>query len=170
MSNKLKWSNFHITVNLNASNRDRITTIQDIVSATNALASSDWLWRWIKEYKNGARRDFTGADKMLVETVRIRAGIEQEGENNRSVHAHLVVEIGHRTAVQVDYAGIKNCFREFTHREPNVRVDFIRGSGENLAYILKYITKEVPRNANKRWQRKLRDMETVTSVNNTTPI
>lgn len=140
-----KWSNFHITVNLNVPPAQNANYVQGIIDSVHDLATPEWLWTWLKRYDNGGKRDFVGAEKMDVETVRMRVGIEQGGGQNGSIHAHILLEVGHRTAVQVDFQGIKDCFRDNTGREVNVDVKYLRGDGAMKQYILKYITKEVPR-------------------------
>ena len=144
-SSALKWSNFHVTISPNSEVAGNEQMTRYLREATEEMAQSDWLWRWLKVYKNGRRTDFEGAEKMDVETVRIRCALEEGGTQNQSVHAHLVIEIGHRTMVQVDMRGLQEVFGAYTRSNVNVKVQFIKGSGENLDYILKYLVKEVPR-------------------------
>jgi len=59
------------------------------------------------KYENGERIPFLGAEKMDVETVRVRCALEDGGKRNQSIHAHIVLEIGHRTMVQLDKAGLE---------------------------------------------------------------
>lgn len=148
MNNAVKWSNFLITVNLN--NASGAGNVSGIIDAIHGMAEGDWIWRWLKQYAHGTRVDFSDADKSLVERVRMRVGLEEGGKQNQSLHAHIVLEVAHRTMVQVDYTGIKDVFAFFTGENPNVNVKFIKGSGEGLNYILQYITKEVPPRSSKR--------------------
>lgn len=149
MNSSVKWSNFLITVNLN--DAAGAGNMSGIIDAVHGMAESDWIWRWLKQYSGGARVDFSERDKSLVESVRMRVALEEGGTNNQSLHAHILLEVAHRTMVQVDYTGIKDVFAYYTDANPNVNVKYIKGSGAERDYILKYITKEVPpRNGNGR--------------------
>jgi hypothetical protein len=140
----LKWSNFHITVNPNAP-ASSTNMVQDLRYTAEQMVTSEYLWTWLRQYVNGSRIPFSPGEKHKVETVRQRCAIEQsDSGSNQSHHLHIVLEIGHRTMVQIDINELKTLFQTFTGYYPNIKVDFIKGSGENLQYILKYITKEVP--------------------------
>jgi hypothetical protein len=155
----LKWSNFYITVNPNAS-ANHPTMVQDLRYAADQMVQSDYLWTWLRQYVDRARIPFSPAERIKVETVRMRCAIEQsDSGSNQSHHLHIVLEIGHRTMVQIDIAMLKELFQTFTGVYPNIKVDFIKGSGENMQYILKYITKEVPSGFSvKRHQRKMQQV------------
>lgn len=146
----MKWSNFLVTVNLNASAANSDAVVSELIDGVYGMASSEWLWEWLRKYENGSRVRFEGEDKQLVERVRLRVALEEGGTQNQSLHAHILVEVQHRTMVQVDYRGIKDVFTHYTGANPNVNVKFIKGSGEERDYILKYITKEVPPRSSKR--------------------
>ena len=141
MAHKLKWSNFHVTVNLNKSDMSLINSMRE---AVDAMSESPYLWQWLKQYNGSEQVDFTRETAPLVETVRLRAAFEREGKVNHGLHVHIVIEIGHRTMVQINKYGLCELFRRFTHENPNVHCRFVKGSGEDKDFILRYITKEVP--------------------------
>lgn len=142
MNGKLKYSNFHITVNFNKREHALVPSMR---IATEAMVEGDYLWTWLKRYDGHQQVDFVGGDKLLVERVRLRAAFEERGEHNKGVHVHILVEVAHRTMVQVSKQGVELVFREFVGHTPNVHCRFIRGSGDDKDFILHYITKEVPR-------------------------
>jgi hypothetical protein len=138
---KVKWSNFHITVNFNTRAPGIVGRIRN---AVERMVDRDLVWTWLKQYKGGGQRDFEGAERMLVERVRIRAAIEGGGQQNNGIHAHIVVEVAHRTMVQVNKDGVCNLMRDLVGSNPNVHCRFIKGDGEDKDFILRYLMKEVP--------------------------
>ena len=142
MAGKLKWSNFHITVNYNIDGEEHIDAMRQ---ACEAMPESPYLWWWLKQYDGATQQNFSGASKMEVDSVRLRAAFEHGGTQNRGLHVHIVVEVGHTTMVQVSKQGIVDLFREFFDAAPNVHCRFVKGSGEDKDFILRYITKEIPR-------------------------
>lgn len=149
-SYKLKWSNFHVTVNANAP-ADSAQTVRDLRQGVYDMVSNEYLWEWLKKYQGGQRVNFPVVDRLLVDRVRLRAAIELGGQQNRSAHVHIVVEVAHRTMVQIDKYGVQDVFQRRLGWQPNVHVRFLQGRGEDKSYILKYITKEVPRTRPDNW-------------------
>lgn len=138
----MKWSNFHITVNYNIDGEEHIDQMRQ---AIENMAESPYLWQWLKHY-NGGKHDFSPENKLDVESVRIRAAFEHGGQQNHGLHAHILIEVGHRTMVQVEKQGVIDVFREvLPDNNPNIHIRFVRGDGEDKDFILHYITKEVPR-------------------------
>lgn len=137
---KVKWSNFHVTVN---PNRPGLELIAQMREAVEALPTPEFLWRWLRHMKNGRQVLFEGAAKDLVETVRIRAAFERNGKKNRGLHVHMVIEIGHRTMVQLFGPAFEEIFFEFLGVPVNARLRFVKGQGEDKDFILHYLSKEV---------------------------
>jgi hypothetical protein len=138
---KSKWSNFHVTVNLNKDTEDVLPPMR---AAVEAMSQDPYLWWWVKRYDGTEQVDFTPEDSQLVEGVRLRAAFEHGGTRNHGLHVHIVVEIQHVTMVQLSKFGICEIFRRFTGENPNCHCRFVKGSGEDKDFILQYITKEVP--------------------------
>lgn len=169
MSGKVKWSNFHITVNYNIDGEEHIDRMR---AAVEAMPEHPYLWGWLKQYDGSSQIDFVGASKMEVDSVRLRAAFEHGGQRNHGLHVHIVVEIGHTTMVQVSKQGIIDVFREFLDENCNVHCRFIKGSGEDKDFILRYITKEVPRytptnQSNSRLRSAFARNDTIDAENNT---
>ena len=112
--------------------------------AVDALVTPDYLWMWLKRYTGSEQVDFDAETAGLVETVRLRAAFEHEGRQNRGLHVHILIEIGHRTMVQVSKWGLCEVFRRLVGENPNCHCRFVKGSGEDKDFILRYITKEIP--------------------------
>jgi len=97
---------------------------------------------------------FDEASSQWVDRVRVRAGLENQGEQNAGLHAHILVEVEHHTMVQVDGAGLYAYFREMM---PGVRCNinsrFVKGDGEDKAFTLHYLSKERPAVVPKRYKR-----------------
>lgn len=140
----LKWSNFHITVNFNRSDMEHMDKMRE---AVEEMADSPYLWWWLKQFTGNEQASFTPETFHLVETVRIRAAFEREGQQNHGLHLHILVEIGHTTLVQVSKEGIVRLMQLFVKLAPNVHCRFVKGQGEDKEFILHYLTKEVPREA-----------------------
>jgi len=164
-SNKLKWSNFHITINLNKGNDRSDTLFYDLCDFCEDLVQTEWVFCWLKLYKDGRQQTFEGLDRYDVETVRARVSMESKGKRNKSLHAHLLLEVGHRTMVQVDYHAMTQLAKEVFGEGVNIQGRFIRGEGDEKAFILHYITKEQPKNQ-KRKMAKLAASEEVCVADN----
>jgi hypothetical protein len=141
MASKLKWSNFHVTVNFNKKDPGLIVPMR---AAVEAMVEAPYLWQWLKHYDGSSQLEFTRHTAPLVETVRLRAAFEEDGKTNHGLHVHIVIEIGHRTMVQISKYGLCEMFRQLVGENPNVHCRFVRGDGEDKDFILRYITKEVP--------------------------
>ena len=139
-SGNVKYSNFHITVNFNVDSEAHIGEMRE---AVEEMVHHPYLWMWLKQFDGTERVDFNALNKFDVERVRVRAAFEHGGNQNKGLHVHILVEVAHRTMVQVDKYGIDKIFEQFVHMKPNTHVRFLRGSGEDKDFILQYITKEV---------------------------
>mgnify|MGYP000846069763 CR=1 FL=1 len=137
----LKWSNFHVTINFNTADDNIMPQFR---SAIEDMIEGDNLWRWLKYYKNGYQHDFDGETQHLVETVRLRAAFENKGEQNKGIHAHILIEVGHTASVQINKQALVDFFRPRVGRNPNIFSRFVKGNGDDKNFILHYITKEVP--------------------------
>lgn len=137
---KLKFSNWHLTVNFNVDSEDHIGQMRE---AVEEMVEDPWLWRWLKQYNHGQQVDFREATKPLVDRVRVRAAFEHGGAQNHGLHVHLVVEVAHDTLVQVNKLGLVQLFEHFVHLNPNIHIRFMPGRGEDKDFILHYISKEV---------------------------
>lgn len=146
---KTYWSNWHITVNANQrekSRADRLVTARILSDAVEeAVQNPRHLWYWLRYYKRGQGQiDFPPAEQAKVERVRARVSLEgAAGKGARSVHVHILIEVQHRTRVQIDEAR----FREVLVRETgfdnlNTKSRFVRGNGEDKEYLLRYLQKE----------------------------
>lgn len=138
---KLKWSNFHVTVN---PNKHGMALMRPMRECIESLPDPEFLWRWLKHYKGGRQQDFTDDAKMLVETVRLRAAFECQGKQNKALHVHIVIEVGHRTMVQLYCPAFEDIFFEFLRCAVNAKCRFVKGVGEDKDFILQYLSKEVP--------------------------
>lgn len=136
-----KYSNFHVTVNFN---KDDASLIYSMREAVDALVEEPYVWWWLKNYTQGAQRDFDPDTELDIECIRLRAAFEHEGKHNKGLHVHILIEVAHDTMVQVSKHGLCEVFRQFVGHNPNCHVRFLRGSGEDKDFILHYITKEVP--------------------------
>ena len=136
-----KWSNFHVTVNFN---KDDESHMPQFRHAIDQMVESPYLWWWLKRWDGASEVNFTTEDASDVESVRIRAAFEHEGEKNKGLHAHLVIEVAHCTMVRISKYGICEIMRHFVRMNPNCFIRFLEGSGEDKDFILQYITKEVP--------------------------
>jgi len=138
---RTKWSNFHITCNLNVDDEAHIHAMR---SAVEEMAEIPTLWRWLKQYTGEDQVDFTSKTSHLVQNVRLRAAFEHGGKQNKGLHVHILVEVTHTTMVQVSKEGVAAIFRQACKMQPNVHCRFLRGDTQDKDVILKYITKEVP--------------------------
>lgn len=138
---RVKYSNFHVTVNLNKDDEAHLPLMRE---AVENMVDDEWLWVWLKQFDGGSQVDFDENTCTLVENVRLRAAFEHEGKTNRGLHVHIVIEIAHCTMVQISKKGLCDLFRHFCRCNPNVHCRFLKGSGEDKDFILHYITKEVP--------------------------
>jgi hypothetical protein len=138
---KVKWSNFHVTVNFNVNAEDHLDTMR---TAVEDMADTDHLWSWLKQYNGRSQMEFDEDTKPLVERVRLRAAFEHGGQQNRGLHVHIVIEVAHSTMVQIDKQGLVRLFRTAVGLTPNVHCRFIKGEGEDKDFCLRYLSKEVP--------------------------
>jgi hypothetical protein len=125
-------------------NKDDASLIYDMRRAVDALVELPYLWWWLKHYDGGRQVDFTDANSLDIERIRLRAAFEHKGKHNKGLHVHILIEIAHDTMVQVSKFGLCEVFRKFVKENPNCHCRFLKGSGEDKDFILQYITKEVP--------------------------
>lgn len=144
VSRKTHYSNWHIVVNTNGGNE--AIQVGRLRSAVQEMALPDELWKWLVyfDYGSKTKRPFTADEKLLVERVRVRAAFEREGAGRRGLHLHMLLEVTHRTMVQIEAVPFRQLFSRYTGRNPNVKIRFLRGDSSNKDFILHYITKEVP--------------------------
>lgn len=160
---KTKWSNFHITINPNMPGRGR-EAVHALRDFCREMVTGDNLFEWLRQYRDGERREFDAADRSLVLRVRARVSIEWRGTQNRNVHAHVLVEIEHQTMVQCDWHALTRLAREWGLDSVNIQGRFVPGRGEDKSFILQYIHKEVPRHPRTRDRRGLLAGEVVDEV------
>ncbi len=144
MSSKTKWSNFHVTINLNetTSKSSARGTITGFANAIDSMINDD-VFGWLVRYDNG-QRPFREEEKHLVDRVRARVGLERDDEGtNRSLHAHVLMEVEHRTMVQIDKWNIQHFINDRLGVRSNVHVRFLQGNSSDKDFILKYITKSM---------------------------
>jgi hypothetical protein len=148
-SKKRKWSNFHITVmwNLNIMETgEQGAFVRSLVPVMEHIFHKNNAHNWLHYFNKGERRPFSEDEvDRLVETVRGRIAVENQGEHNRSVHIHVLLEIGHTTSLQINYAAMKKQVEGFTYRKCRLTGRFVPGEGEDKSFILQYITKEIPK-------------------------
>ncbi len=141
MDAPVKYSNFHVTVNYNIDSEDHIGEMR---TAIEEMVDSPYLWWWLKQFDGTHQLQFEGAQRNLVDRVRLRAAFEHGGRQNHGLHVHILVEVAHSTMVQLSKDGIIAVFEHFVPgRRPNVHCRFVPGKGEDKDFILHYITKEV---------------------------
>ena len=141
---KPKYSNFHITVNLNSHDLAHLDVLRETIED---MPKHPWIWVWLKQVVGrGQQIDFDEASSPLVQRVRLRAALENQGEKNEGLHAHIVVEVQHVTRVQVSGSGLGDFFRGHLPAgvKPNIHSRFVKGEGDSKEFILHYLTKEVP--------------------------
>lgn len=141
---KTKWSNFHITVNLNQTTHESAFkgTVRNFAACIEE-AIHDHVWDWLVRY-DGGQRPFKESEKLLVDRIRARVGMEQDSEGrNRSLHAHVLMEVEHRTMVQVDRTGLKDFIDACLDVSSHVHVRFLKGDSSDKNFILQYISKTV---------------------------
>ena len=139
-----KWSNFHVTVNLNLSGAESAGTgIAAAFAESIEEAINDNPWQWLMRFE-GSQRPFEEEEKPLVESIRARVGMEQEADGtNRSIHAHILLEVQHRTRVQINHRGLKDFIDRDLGVSSNVSVRFLAGDSSDKNFILHYISKSL---------------------------
>lgn len=139
---KVKWSNFHVTINFNKPDSSLLSVMAE---AVEMMVTPEYLWKWLKRYDGEKQVDFdTFTAKYEVKRVRIRASFEHGGTRNKGLHVHLLIEIEHTTMVQISKDGIVQVMKDLVGHTPNVHCRFVPGQGEDKNFLLHYITKEVP--------------------------
>lgn len=138
-----KWSNFHITVNLNEAgySRAQVLRLGDFVSR---ICARDDRFKWIQFRVGKKTRRLTPDEQRKITSIRARVAVEK-GTRNHSLHAHILMEIGHRTCIGIDYQALKGLVRRYLGGSSNLHVRFIMAQGESLETILHYISKTVAR-------------------------
>lgn len=139
MADKVKYSNFHITVNTNRTDANLVPLLRE---AVDSMVEGDTLWTWLRQYDGQRQIAFDEETQPLVQRVRIRAALESGGAQNHGQHVHLLLEVTHTTLVQVDKAALVRHFLQCVGCNCNIHVRFLRGAGDDKDFILHYITKE----------------------------
>lgn len=149
---RMHWSNWHITINTNRHETDdgqRRETARILADAIDdAVHEERIFYAWVKHYVAGDRIDFTPNTAGAISTVRLRVGLEQGPQAaNRSIHAHILIEIGHTTRLQIVDSQLLNALENLTGwYGMNIKSRFVKGDGEDKEYLLRYIQKDgVPR-------------------------
>ena len=148
MSGRQFWSNWHITVNANRhekTHKARMETAQLLSDAVaTAIREPQHLWYWLRYFHNKEQKDFPEKMKQRVERIRARCALEMGGKaNNRSVHVHIMLEVQHRTRVQIDPMRFQEVLEKITGLSGfNTLSRFVRGNGEDKEYLLRYLQKD----------------------------
>lgn len=149
----MKWSNFHVTMGFHASDDnaswiDKGTLTRMATRAIQEVFSRQGALEWLKYY--GDRRQQPMTPEMFdndVDAMRTRAAFESEGTRNRSLHAHILVEVAHFSSVQIGAVDLKHAME--TAMGHGIKISqkcrFVPGTGEDKAFVLDYLFKEVPR-------------------------
>lgn len=145
------WSNYHITINLNAPASARSEGARLLRNAVEVvLRDYNNLWRWLKyceQNAHGAMRNFAADERYLVPRIRARGALEASGRRNLSVHAHILLEVTHRTRIRIDEPTLKRLLRANLGRYGpgcNIDIAFKRGDPhtEDRLYTLHYLLKD----------------------------
>ena len=141
-SKKLKYSNFFVTVNLNEAGISK-TRVKDLADFCEMIMYSPHWQRWIQRAtgKGSKLVRFTPAEYRDIKNIRARVGLEANGDTNKSLHAHIVVEITHDTMVRLNTEGLRQLCNEYLGSGANVHSRFIKGDGQGLEHILRYASK-----------------------------
>lgn len=146
MALRRHWSNWHITANLNqrgigqAAQLESVRRLRDFCH--DSLMRPPMLWQWLKHYTGGGREDFTPEEQQYVERIRARVSIERGDGANGSIHAHILLEVQHRTRVHIDPAALSALIKAEFGEQANIRSRFVRGDGDDRDFLLKYISKD----------------------------
>lgn len=146
MQRKVHYSNWHITINANQPNKSARVVARELTEAINALLR-DNVYDWLRYFDadTNTQRPLDGNERAEVMRVRAQAALERGGDNNRSVHAHILLEVQHTTMLHVDYRVIRDIISAYTGNSVNVSTRFAPGDGEDKNFLLHYISKEVAR-------------------------
>lgn len=142
------WSNWHITVNTNQHEQNRaqrIATAQKLADAVDDCCTNPKiLYTWLLHYVDGRKERFTKKNARWVSRVRARVGLEVgPNDKNRSVHCHILLEVEHKTRVQIDQNTLKQQLCALTgFGGINISTRFVKGDGEDKEYLLRYIQKD----------------------------
>jgi len=142
-ADKQRWSNFHITINFNAG---AAADVRRARAAIEDLSNHAYLWTWLRYYNGDHQMVFPHEDRDLVERLRWRVGFENNGEHNHNLHAHILLEIQHRTCIQLNKFAIKRALADLGFEGANVNVRFMKGNADDKDWILQYITKSMREN------------------------
>lgn len=141
---KVKWSNFSITVNLNKSpDCTSPEMIQQFAEWCEDMVSSDYLFLWLLQYdpETRSRHQFDDEEKPRVKRIRQQVALEAEGQTNKSLHAHWLLEIAHTTLVQLDYHTLQNLCNTRFGIGSNVKGRFVPGDPSGKQFLIEYLWK-----------------------------
>ena len=138
-SDKEHWSNWHVTINFNT--KGNHFSVNEYEEGLNVVLG-EFHWKWLQIFINGTRRDFKRQERDLVNTIRARIGFER-GPNNGFLHAHVLLEVGHYTMLQIDGKAIQRLVDTQLGVKSNVQFRWLKGDSSNKDYILRYITKTI---------------------------
>jgi len=135
----LKWSNFLVTLNTNSRS---LETLDDLRNAIDIMPTYPYVWQWLYHVSPGGKKiAFDEATSQLVDRVRVRCAFESAGSTG-NVHAHCIIEVGHRTMVQIDAVGLREFFQEHLPINVGFNLNNKFVPGKDMEYTLQYITKE----------------------------
>ena len=148
------WSNWHITVNTNRHERtdaERTETARVLADAfEDCVTESRIFYSWVKHFRDGGQDRFTRDTAGAISRVRARVALEQGPQaRNRSIHAHIILEIEHRTRLQINNRELLLRLEQLTGwYGMNISSRFVKGDGEDKEYLLRYLQKDgMPRRA-----------------------
>ncbi len=142
---KIVWSNYHLTINWNTANTapNRAAAVNSMRARLPEACRTPLLWTWLK-FRAGPHdyRDFPVAQRPLVMRIRMRPAFEAGGGQNASVHAQILVEVTHRTWVNIDSGRLRAALR--LPAGANMHLRFVRGdpNTQDREYLLRYLNKE----------------------------
>ena len=146
------WSNWHITINTNQHERtaaQRQTNGRILADAVrDACEIPAVLWSWLRHFSNGNKIQFTPHMMGAVTRIRSRVSLEIGPDAaNTSVHCHWLLEVEHRTRLQIDAVQLREQIEELTgFRGTHINIRFVKGAGDDKEYLLRYLQKDgVPR-------------------------
>ena len=136
----LRKSRFSVTINPNAGARLDVGTLAALF---DHLQQPPQLWDWLQSPDGDRRpRPLDRGERRRVDHIRIRVGLESEGAVNRSVHAHALVEVEHRTRVTINAENLRALVDQFVGGGSSVRSSYLR-SDADVERVLAYLSKTV---------------------------
>lgn len=150
------WSNYLVTMNPNMQNTtgNRMKAARAMVSALQGALQNTWQWLHVRV--GNRTRALYPAERHLIKWVRARPSLENQGQQNRSPHMHVFLEICHTTNISLDYNGLTGALKAnlegFSGQQvagTNVQIKYVDSRDPaNKKWLLHYLLKEgLPENA-----------------------